>query len=74
MVFVTFCQHSRLFNKCARYLFNVNMDIVNEILEREQRKADKYKSINVEKHLELDIDLGTLLATDSNDLDNKLLK
>lgn len=50
------------------------MDIVNEILEREQKKAEKYKPITVEKHLELDIDLGTLLATDPNDVDNKLLK
>ncbi|XP_028172797.1 ribosome biogenesis regulatory protein homolog [Ostrinia furnacalis] len=49
------------------------MDIVNEILEREQKKAEKYKSITVEKHLELDFDVGTLLAFDSNDLDTKLL-
>ncbi|XP_023943215.2 ribosome biogenesis regulatory protein homolog [Bicyclus anynana] len=49
------------------------MDIVNEILEREQKKAEKYKPITVEKHLELDIDVGTLLATDTNDLDIKSL-
>lgn len=50
------------------------MDIVNEILEKEQRKADKYKPITVEKHLELEIDLGSLLASDTNDLDAKLLE
>ncbi|XP_053607086.1 ribosome biogenesis regulatory protein homolog [Plodia interpunctella] len=50
------------------------MEIVNEILEREQKKAEKYKSITVDKHLELDYDIGTLLASDSNDLDTKLLK
>ncbi|XP_013199610.1 ribosome biogenesis regulatory protein homolog [Amyelois transitella] len=50
------------------------MEIVNEILEREQRKAEKYKPITVEKHLELEYDIGTLLASDTNDLDSKLLK
>lgn len=50
------------------------MDIVNEILEREQKKGDKYKKITVEKHLEVEIDAGCLLATDSNDLDAKLLE
>ncbi|XP_026490922.2 ribosome biogenesis regulatory protein homolog [Vanessa tameamea] len=50
------------------------MDIVNEILEKEQKKAEKYKPITVEKHLELELDVGTLLAFDTNDLDTKLLK
>ncbi|VVC99217.1 unnamed protein product [Leptidea sinapis] len=50
------------------------MDIVNEILEKEQKKAEKYKPITVEKHLELEIDIGTLLASDTNDLDKKLIK
>ncbi|KAI5651697.1 ribosome biogenesis regulatory protein (RRS1) domain-containing protein [Phthorimaea operculella] len=49
------------------------MDIVNEILEREQKKAEKYKPITVEKHLELEFDVGTLLAFDTNDLDSKSL-
>lgn len=49
------------------------MDIVNEILEREQKKAEKYKPITVDKHLELDLDIGTLLASDPNDLDLKSL-
>lgn len=50
------------------------MDIVNEILEKEQKKAEKYKPIIVEKHLDVEFDIGTLLASDTNDLDNKLLK
>lgn len=50
------------------------MDIVNEILEKEQRKAEKYKPITVEKHLEVDLDIGTLLASDTNDLDSKALQ
>ncbi|KAL0892797.1 hypothetical protein ABMA27_014495 [Loxostege sticticalis] len=49
------------------------MDIVNQILEREQKKSEKYKPITVEKHLELEFDVGTLLAFDSNDLDTKSL-
>ncbi|KOB74731.1 putative regulator of ribosome biosynthesis [Operophtera brumata] len=35
------------------------MDIVNQILEREQKKAEKYRSITVEKHLDLEFDLPT---------------
>lgn len=50
------------------------MDIVNEILEKEQKKSEKYKSITVEKHLEVELDIGTLLASDTNDLDTKLLQ
>ncbi|CAK1546996.1 unnamed protein product [Leptosia nina] len=50
------------------------MDIVNDILEREQKKAEKYKPIVVEKHLELEFDVGTLLTSDTNDLDSKLIK
>ncbi|KAG6454743.1 hypothetical protein O3G_MSEX008847 [Manduca sexta] len=49
------------------------MEIVNEILDREQKKAEKYKPIIVDKHLEVEFDIGTLLAYDSNDLDTKLL-
>lgn len=49
------------------------MDIVNEILEKEQKKAEKYKPVTVEKHLDVEFDIGTLLAFDSNDLDTKKL-
>ncbi|KPJ08297.1 Ribosome biogenesis regulatory protein-like [Papilio machaon] len=50
------------------------MDIVNEILEREQKKAEKYKPITVEKHLDVEFDVGTLLASDTNDLDLKVIQ
>lgn len=57
-----------------RFIYLYEMDIVNQILEREQKKAEKYKPITVEKHLELEFDVGTLLAFDSNDLDTKSLR
>ncbi|XP_045497328.1 ribosome biogenesis regulatory protein homolog [Colias croceus] len=50
------------------------MDIVNEILEREQKKAEKYKPITVEKHLDVEFDIGTLVACDTNDLESKPIK
>jgi len=50
------------------------MDLVKSILEDDQEKADPNKSIKVHKNVELDIDLGTLLASDYNDLDMKALK
>lgn len=50
------------------------MDIVKRVLEEEQREAEKYKSIEVNKHLETKVDLGYLLCSDPNDLDEKRLK
>lgn len=50
------------------------MDIVKRVLEEEQREAEKYKSIEVTKHLETKVDLGYLLCSDPNDLDEKRLK
>ncbi|GAB0092296.1 Ribosome biogenesis regulatory protein [Sergentomyia squamirostris] len=50
------------------------MDIVNEILEREQKEQAKYKPITVEKLLEVQNDLGLLLCADVNDLDDERLK
>lgn len=50
------------------------MDIVREILEKEQRDLEKFKSIQVEKHLEVRTDLGLLMCSDPNDLDGKALK
>lgn len=47
------------------------MDIVKRVLEEEQREAEKYKSVEVNKHLEAKIDLGYLLCSDPNDLDEK---
>lgn len=51
------------------------MDLVKSILKDEQEKAtDPSKSILVHKDIDLDIDLGTLLASDYNALDIKTLK
>uniref|UniRef100_A0A1L8DR56 Ribosome biogenesis regulatory protein n=1 Tax=Nyssomyia neivai TaxID=330878 RepID=A0A1L8DR56_9DIPT len=50
------------------------MDIVKEVLEREQREQAKYKPIVVEKLLEVQNDLGLLLCADVNDLDEEKLK
>jgi hypothetical protein len=50
------------------------MDIVTKVLEEAAKQAEQFKSINVEKHLELEYDLGTLLAVDTNDLDSKRIR
>lgn len=44
------------------------MDIVKEVLEKQQRALEKYKPITVDKHLEVHLDVGSLLCTDPNDL------
>lgn len=50
------------------------MDIVKQVLEKQQKELDKYKPITVEKHLECRLDVGTMLCTDPNDLDEQELK
>lgn len=50
------------------------MDLVKSILKDDQGKTDLSKSIKVHKDVELDIDPGTLLASDYNPLDAKTLK
>lgn len=50
------------------------MVVVSKILEKESEEAGNFPSISVEKHLELDVDVGNLLATDNNQFDAKLLK
>lgn len=50
------------------------MDIVRRVLEEEKRDAEIFKSIEVEKHLETKVDLGYLLCSDPNDLDEKRLR
>jgi regulator of ribosome biosynthesis len=45
------------------------MDVVTKVLEEAAKQAEQFKSIHVDKHLELECDLGTLLAVDTNDLD-----
>ncbi|KAK4874880.1 hypothetical protein RN001_014240 [Aquatica leii] len=48
------------------------MDVVSNIVEKSLRDAEK--SITVHKHLDLQYDLGTLLAVDTNSLDLKSLR
>lgn len=50
------------------------MDIVKQVLEQERRELEKFKSIEVTKHLEAKVDLGYLLCSDVNDLDEAALK
>ncbi|XP_067647895.1 ribosome biogenesis regulatory protein homolog [Eurosta solidaginis] len=50
------------------------MDIVKEVLEKQQRALDKYKPITVDKHLEVRLDIGSLLCTDPNDLEDLELR
>ncbi|KYM75755.1 Ribosome biogenesis regulatory protein like protein [Atta colombica] len=50
------------------------MDLVKSILEENEGKEDLSKSIKVHKNVELDIDLGTLLASDYNVFNTKALK
>lgn len=50
------------------------MDIVREVLEKQQKENEKYKSIEVEKHEEVNVDVGNLLVTDGNSFDDKELK
>lgn len=50
------------------------MDIVQRVLDEEKRELEKFKSIQVEKHLEAKIDLGYLLCSDPNDLDERSFK
>lgn len=49
------------------------MGIVDEILEKTAKDSEKNKSISVDKHLELEYDLGTLLAVDTNEFDLRKL-
>lgn len=50
------------------------MDIVRRVLDEERRELEKFKSIQVDKHLEAKIDLGYLMCSDPNELDEVRLK
>lgn len=50
------------------------MNIVKEVLERERRDLERFKSIQVDKHIECRTDLGLLMCTDPNELDERTLK
>uniref|UniRef100_A0A8D8C572 Ribosome biogenesis regulatory protein n=1 Tax=Culex pipiens TaxID=7175 RepID=A0A8D8C572_CULPI len=50
------------------------MDIVQEVLQKQKKDLEKYKPITVEKHLEVTVDVGHLMATDPNYFDDDLFK
>lgn len=47
---------------------------MQEVLKREQDALSKFKPITVEKHLAVENDLGLLMCTDPNDLDQNQLR
>jgi hypothetical protein len=50
------------------------MDIVTQVFDKVAKDSEYFKPIHVKKHLELECDLGTLLAVDTNDLDLKKIR
>ncbi|XP_033212382.1 ribosome biogenesis regulatory protein homolog [Belonocnema kinseyi] len=48
------------------------MDIVNEILRKSAENGNQIGEITVHKDVDLDIDVGSLLASDYNTIDNKI--
>lgn len=50
------------------------MDVVKSILENEPREKDLRKSTVVNKEVEVETDVGSLLAFDYNTLDLKALR
>lgn len=50
------------------------MDIVKEVLDKQAKEAEKYKTIEVKKHEEVRIDLGRMLLSDPNALDENELR
>jgi hypothetical protein len=52
----------------------MTMDIVKQVLEKQAKEAEKYKTINVTKHEEVKVDLGHLLISDPNSFDENELK
>lgn len=50
------------------------MDVVKEVLEKQAKELEKYKTINVTKHEEVKIDLGHLMISDPNNFDEKQIK
>ncbi|KAJ8318653.1 hypothetical protein KUTeg_003744 [Tegillarca granosa] len=49
-------------------------NLVEEVLKAAVEKDSKYKSIEVHKDIDLDVDEGNLLASDPNPIDTKKLK
>lgn len=50
------------------------MDIVKEVLEKQAREAEKYRTIDVTKHEEVKVDIGHLLISDPNNFDESEFK
>lgn len=50
------------------------MDVVAEALEKVARESEKFKTTHVDKLIDLEYDLGTLLASDKNDINVKELR
>lgn len=50
------------------------MDIVKAVLDKQSKDAEKFKSILVEKHEDVNVDLGHLMLADPNAFDEEELK
>lgn len=50
------------------------MDIVNAVLEKQRKEAANFKPITVEKDLDCAFDLGYLMCSDPNELNEQDLK
>jgi regulator of ribosome biosynthesis len=50
------------------------MDVVKEVLDKQAKEAEKYKSINVTKHEEVKIDVGRMMISDPNNFEENELK
>jgi len=50
------------------------MEIVNKVLRKAEEEAVNFKPITVEKHLEVELDVGNLLAYDKNSFDLQRLR
>lgn len=48
------------------------MDIVNQVLEKQAKENERYKSIAVNKHEECKIDAGRLMISDPNAFSEEL--
>ena len=46
-------------------------DTVKNVLDNITERESKYKTIEVQKHIAVEIDEGNLLAVDSNEIDSK---
>lgn len=50
----------------------MDIDVVKEVLEKQAKEIEKYKTINVAKHEEVKIDTGRLMLTDPNGFTDEL--